>query len=71
MAERDSGWLQVYVEDNQEALDATLMAFRLAEDRGCSCRSGLPDGFILSHTVERVEVPEQEEVDRFLPKFVP
>ncbi|HOE53018.1 MAG TPA: pyruvate ferredoxin oxidoreductase, partial [Methanomassiliicoccales archaeon] len=72
MAERDSGWLQVYVEDNQEALDATLMAFRLAEDR----RVLLPvmvclDGFILSHTVERVEVPGQEEVDRFLPRFEP
>lgn len=72
MAERDSGWLQMYVEDNQEALDAILMAFRLAEDR----RVMLPvmvclDGFILSHTVERVELPEQEEVDRFLPKFEP
>ncbi|MCX6651247.1 MAG: pyruvate ferredoxin oxidoreductase [Methanomassiliicoccales archaeon] len=72
MAERDSGWLQVYVEDNQEALDATLMAFRLAEDR----RVLLPvmvclDGFILSHTVERVELPEQEEVDRFLPQYEP
>jgi len=72
MAERDSGWLQLYVEDNQEALDATLMAFRLAEDR----RVLLPvmvclDGFILSHTVERVEVPGQEEVDRFLPRFEP
>lgn len=72
MAERDSGWLQVYVEDNQEAMDATLMAFRLAEDR----RVLLPvmvclDGFILSHTVERVDVPEQEEVDRFLPRFEP
>ena len=72
MAERDSGWLQVYVEDNQEALDATLMAFRLAEDR----RVLLPvmvclDGFILSHTVERVEVPEHEEVDRFLSRYEP
>lgn len=72
MAERDSGWLQMYVEDNQEALDATLMAFRIAEDR----RALLPvmvclDGFILSHTVEKVELPEQEEVDRFLPKYDP
>jgi len=72
MAERDSGWLQLYVEDNQEALDATLMAFRLAEDR----RVMLPvmvclDGFILSHTVEKVEIMEQEEVDRFLPKYAP
>ncbi|TFG56562.1 MAG: pyruvate ferredoxin oxidoreductase [Methanomassiliicoccus sp.] len=72
MAERDSGWLQLYVEDNQEALDATLMAFRLAEDR----RVLLPvmiclDGFILSHTVEKVELPEQEEMDNFLPKYDP
>ena len=72
MAERDSGWLQVYVEDNQEALDATLMAFRLAEDRQVL----LPvmvclDGFILSHTVERVELPGQDEVDRFLPRYEP
>ncbi|MDD1771919.1 MAG: pyruvate ferredoxin oxidoreductase [Methanomassiliicoccales archaeon] len=72
MAERDSGWLQMYVEDNQEALDAILMAFRLAEDR----RVMLPvmvclDGFILSHTVEKVEIMEQEEVDRFLPKYEP
>jgi len=72
MAERDSGWLQMYVEDNQEAMDATLMAFRLAEDR----RVLLPvmvclDGFILSHTVEKVELPEQEEVDRFLPRYEP
>jgi pyruvate ferredoxin oxidoreductase alpha subunit len=72
MAERDSGWLQMYVEDNQEALDATLMAFRLAEDR----RVLLPvmvclDAFLLSHTVERVELPEQEEVDRFLPRYEP
>jgi len=72
MAERDSGWLQMYVEDNQEALDATLMAFRLAEDR----RVLLPvmiclDGFILSHTVEKMELPEQAEVDDFLPKFDP
>jgi len=72
MPERESGWMQVYVEDGQEALDMTLMAYRLAEDR----RVLLPimvclDGFILSHTVDRVELPDQAKVDEFLPKFDP
>ena len=72
MPTRESGWLQVYVEDNQEALDMTVQAFRIAEDHDVM----LPimvclDGFILSHTVERVEVPDQGTIDRFLPKFVP
>lgn len=69
---RESGWLQVYVESNQEALDMTIQAFRVAEDR----RVMLPimvclDGFILSHVVEGVDIPEQAVVDRFLPKFSP
>ena len=72
MPERESGWLQCYVEDNQEALDMTLQAFRIAEDH----RVMLPmmiclDGFVLSHTVERVDIPEQAAVDSFLPKFEP
>ena len=67
---REAGWLQAYVEDGQEALDATLQAFRIAED----ARVRLPvmvcmDGFILTHTVEAVDVPERAEVDRFLPRF--
>ncbi len=69
---RESGWLQVYVEDNQEALDMTIQAFRIAEDH----RVMLPimvclDGFILSHVVEGVDIPEQAVVDKFLPKFEP
>ncbi|HUT27971.1 MAG TPA: transketolase C-terminal domain-containing protein [Methanomassiliicoccales archaeon] len=72
MAERDSGWMQAYAEDSQEVLDMVVQAYRIAEDP----RVVLPfmiclDGFILSHTVERVEVPEQDEVDRFLPRFKP
>jgi len=72
MAERDSGWMQAYAEDSQEVLDMVIQAYRIAEDP----RVVLPfmlclDGFILSHTVERVELPEQDEVDRFLPKFKP
>ncbi len=72
MGARDSGWLQVYVEDNQEALDMVIQAYRIAEDK----RVLLPimpclDGFVLTHTVEPVEVPEQQDVDSFLPPYAP
>jgi len=65
---RDAGWMQFYVEDNQEILDTLLQAFRIAEDS----RVLLPinvcyDGFYLSHMSERVVVPDPEEVDAFLP----
>jgi phenylglyoxylate dehydrogenase alpha subunit len=69
---RDAGWLQIYVEDNQEVLDMIIQAYRIAEDK----RVLLPinicyDGFYLSHMTERVLVPEQEKVDEFLPKYHP
>jgi len=72
MGVRDSGWLQVYVEDNQEALDMVIQAYRIAEDK----RVLLPimpclDGFVLTHTVEPVDIPEQEDVDSFLPPYEP
>ncbi len=72
MAERDSGWVQIYVETNQEALDSVIQAYRIAEDREVL----LPvmvcmDGFVLTHTMEPVDVPPKEEVDRFLPPFEP
>ncbi|MCE8422311.1 MAG: pyruvate ferredoxin oxidoreductase [Candidatus Methanoperedens sp.] len=72
MGVRDSGWLQVYVEDNQEALDMVIQGYRIAEDK----RVMLPimpclDGFVLTHTVEPVDIPEQEDVDSFLPSFSP
>ncbi len=65
---RDAGWIQFYCEDNQEVADTLLLAFRLAEDH----RVLLPvmvcqDAFVLSHTVMKIEMPEQEEVDSFLP----
>ena len=70
MPQRDCGWLQMYVETNQEVHDMILQAYKIAEDK----RVLLPimicsDGFILSHTVEPVELAEQEEVDGFLPKY--
>ena len=65
---RDLGWLQFYCADNQEVFDTVLTAFRLGEDP----RVMMPimvcmDGFILSHTIAQITVPDQEEVDRFLP----
>lgn len=72
MAERDVGWVQIFAENAQEAVDLTIWAFRLAEDR----RVSLPvmvhlDGFILSHMVEPVLLPDREAVKAFLPLFSP
>jgi pyruvate ferredoxin oxidoreductase alpha subunit len=68
MSVRDTGWIQIFCENGQEAVDQTLCAFRIAEDR----RVLLPvmvhiDGFHLSHMVEPIFLPEQGEVDAFLP----
>jgi pyruvate ferredoxin oxidoreductase alpha subunit len=70
MSVRDTGWIQVFCQSSQEAFDMTLWAFRVGEDP----RVLLPvmvhfDGFHLTHVTEPVILPEQEEVDRFLPKF--
>jgi pyruvate ferredoxin oxidoreductase alpha subunit len=72
MPERESGWMQCYVEDAQEAFDTIVQAYRLCEDQ----RVMLPlmmclDAFVLSHTVEKVVLPEQTEVDAFLPPYRP
>jgi pyruvate/2-oxoacid:ferredoxin oxidoreductase alpha subunit len=66
LAQRDTGWLQIYCEDNQEALDSIIQAFRIAEDALLPVMVMLEANFI-SHFMEPVEVPEQELVDRFLP----
>jgi pyruvate ferredoxin oxidoreductase alpha subunit len=72
MAERDSGWIQLFAINGQEAYDLTLQAFKIAEDP----RVLLPvavnlDGFILSHVIEPIELFEQKEVDSFLPPYAP
>ncbi|MDD3345396.1 MAG: pyruvate ferredoxin oxidoreductase [Candidatus Omnitrophica bacterium] len=69
---RDAGWIQIYAENNQEAMDFHLIAYRLAEDK----RVMLPvmvcmDGFILTHGMETVDTPEQDKVDKFLPPYNP
>jgi pyruvate/2-oxoacid:ferredoxin oxidoreductase alpha subunit len=66
LAQRDTGWIQLYCETNQEVLDTTIMAFRLAEQVDLPVMVVL-DAFFLSHTAEPVDIPDQELVDRFLP----
>jgi pyruvate ferredoxin oxidoreductase alpha subunit len=69
---RDSGWMQFYAEDNQEAADLHYLAYKVAEDHKVLLPAMVClDGFILSHTYEPVDMPTQEEVDAYLPRFVP
>ena len=70
MAVRDSGWIQLFAETNQEAADLHIQAFRLAEEISLPVMVCM-DGFILTHAVEEVDTPTQEQVDAFLPRFVP
>jgi pyruvate/2-oxoacid:ferredoxin oxidoreductase alpha subunit len=68
LSQRDVGWIQIYCESNQEVLDTTIQAFKIAE------RVLLPvmvilDAFVLSHTSEPVDIPDQELVDQFLPPY--
>jgi pyruvate ferredoxin oxidoreductase alpha subunit len=70
MSQRDCGWIQLFAETNQEALDLHIQAFRLAEELSTPVMVCM-DGFILTHAVERVDVPAQEQVDAFLPSFQP
>jgi pyruvate ferredoxin oxidoreductase alpha subunit len=70
MSQRDAGWVQLFAESNQEAVDLHVQAFVLAE------RLSLPvmvcmDGFVLTHAVEEIDVPEEEVVDTLLPPFEP
>jgi pyruvate ferredoxin oxidoreductase alpha subunit len=70
MSQRDSGWIQLYAETNQEAADLHVQAFRIAEELSLPVMVCM-DGFILTHASEQVEVPEQEQVDLFLPPYIP
>jgi len=70
MSQRDSGWLQLYVESNQEAVDTHILAFRLAEELSLPVMVCM-DGFILTHAYERIDLPSAEQVDAFLPPYEP
>ena len=70
LSQRDTGWLQFYCEDGQEALDTTVMAYKLAEQVNLPVMVVL-DAFFLSHTYEPVDIPDPDQVDSFLPPFEP
>ena len=70
MAVCDSGWMQLFAETNQEAADLHIQAFRLAEELSMPVMVCV-DGFILTHAVERVDIPEQADVDAYLPPYEP
>ena len=70
MSVRDTGWIQIFVENGQEVVDNVICAFRIGEDR----RVLLPvmihlDGFHLTHVIEPILLPEQDEVDKFIPPY--
>ena len=70
MSQRDCGWLQLFAETNQEALDLHLQAFKLGEELSMPVMVCM-DGFILTHAYERVDMPSQADVDAFLPAYEP
>ncbi len=70
MTVRDAGWIQMHAEDNQEAADLHVQAFRIAEQTHLPIMVCM-DGFILTHAFEPVDVPDQKQVDDFLPPFKP
>ena len=70
MTVRDSGWLFLYAETVQEAVDMHLLAFRLAETLQIPVMVNV-DGFVITHTFEPVEIPSQELANKFLPAYKP
>jgi pyruvate ferredoxin oxidoreductase alpha subunit len=70
LSQRDSGWMQLFAETNQEAVDLHIQAFRLAEELSMPIMVCM-DGFILTHAFERIDIPEQNQVDSYLPPFDP
>jgi pyruvate/2-oxoacid:ferredoxin oxidoreductase alpha subunit len=70
LSQRDTGWVQLYCENNQEVLDTLLQAYRIAEGVRLPVMVVL-DAFVLSHTAEAVEIPGQDEAKGFLPEYCP
>ena len=70
MSMRDAGWIQLYAETNQEAVDLHIQAVRLAEELSVPVMVCV-DGFILTHAYERVDIPDQAQVDAFVPRYEP
>ena len=70
MSMRDSGWLQLFAETNQEAVDLHIQAFKIAEELSMPVMVCV-DGFILTHAMERIDIPDQATVDAYLPPYDP
>ncbi|MEM3400069.1 MAG: pyruvate ferredoxin oxidoreductase [Candidatus Micrarchaeia archaeon] len=70
MSERDSGWIQIYCESNQEVADSVVQAFKIAESVYIPTMVCM-DGFYLTHSVEQIEIPDKETIGKFLPPFKP
>jgi pyruvate ferredoxin oxidoreductase alpha subunit len=70
MSQRDAGWIQLYAETSQEALDLHIQAFRIAEELSVPVMVCM-DGFLLTHACERADIPTQQQVDDFLPPYEP
>ena len=70
MSQRDSGWIQLYAQDNQSAADLHILAFRLAEEISLPVMVCM-DGFVLTHAMEEIDIVDRDQVDLFLPPYVP
>ena len=70
LSQNASNWIQLYAENNQDALDLHILAFRLGEELSVPVMVNM-DGFILTHAYERVDMPTQQQVDAFLPPYEP
>ncbi len=68
LSQRDTGWMQLYAQNNQEVLDSVIQAYKVAESLDLPVMVILA-AFVLSHTSETVEIPDQEKVDEFLPPY--
>ena len=72
ISQRDTGWMQFYAENNQEIFDTVLMAYKIAEDKEVLLPAMVcADGFTLSHMTLPVEIPDQKDIDDFLPPYEP
>ncbi|MCJ7669175.1 MAG: pyruvate ferredoxin oxidoreductase, partial [Dehalococcoidia bacterium] len=70
ISQRDTGWIQIYARNNQEIIDSIIQAYKIAESVYVPVMVCY-DGYVLSHTEMPVDVPAQEDVDRFLPPYKP
>ncbi len=70
ISQRDSGWIQLYCESNQEAVDTIPQAFKIAEKTNLPTMVNV-DGFYLTHSVEQIAIPDKQTIESFLPRFNP